>query len=78
MGSGQVKVVFFGFLIDFFKGREHIFEVDSPVKIRDLLRKISPNFNFEVVVVVNDYPATMDSYARPGDIVKVFPHIGGG
>lgn len=79
MKTGQARIIFFGYLIDLVKEREVVLEITEPTKVKDVLsRSLSVSQGLDVVVLINDYPATIDSYVKPGDTVKILPHIGGG
>ncbi|ABL77505.1 MoaD/ThiS family protein [Thermofilum pendens] len=75
----SVRIIFYGFLIDVAKARELTVGVEKPTRLEEILGEgFLAKSGKDLVVLVNDLPATLDTYVRPGDVVKILPHIGGG
>jgi len=77
---GKVKVYYFGFLTEL-SGKEFE-EVELPsadkVRLRDIVcDEVKPLLD-RLVILVNDISVNPDYWLKPGDTVKLLPHIGGG
>jgi len=77
----SVRIVYMGYLSDLAGVKEE--EVALPDSKASLIRSIisarvlSLGEN-AIIILLNDMPASLNSTAKPGDTIKVLPHVGGG
>ncbi|QOJ78511.1 MoaD/ThiS family protein [Infirmifilum lucidum] len=76
----KVKIYYFGFLSEL-SGKSYD-EVELPeragVKVKELVNERIKPFLDTIIILVNDVSVTPDKRVKPGDTVKLLPHIGGG
>ncbi len=76
-----MRVVYLGYLSDLAGVEEE--EVVLPGSRASLVRSVISSRVLSlgesaILILVNDMPASLNSPVKPGDTIKVLPHVGGG
>jgi|UniRef100_A0A7C3WQB7 Molybdopterin converting factor, small subunit len=77
----SVRIVYLGYLSDIAGTREEeVVLPDSKTSTvkRVLNAKVLSLGENALLVLVNSLPASLNSTVKPGDTIKVLPHVGGG
>lgn len=69
-------IKFVGFLRDIIKKQQVEVYLKDPKKVRDLLHSVLPEKN--IIVLINQKGATLDSIVKNDDNVLILPVISGG
>ncbi|SMB98412.1 Molybdopterin converting factor, small subunit [Thermanaeromonas toyohensis ToBE] len=53
-------------------------EIETPAQVADVLEKLNVTLEEPMLILVNGVHATLEKELSPGDVVSVFPPLGGG
>ena len=58
--------------------KEHLMEFKRPVSARDIIDQLGINARDVAILLVNGMDRSLDNELKEGDIVAIFPPVGGG
>jgi sulfur-carrier protein len=73
----EIKIRFFATLREG-RGKEIIELVDEPITVMDLLQKYAIPIEEVAILLVNGRDGTTHHLLKDGDIISIFPPVGGG
>jgi molybdopterin converting factor small subunit len=71
-----VRLKFFGYLVDIAGSRTKEMSLDKPVALREILPSPFPEKN--IIILINQKAASLDSLIRDEDSVVLMPILSGG
>ena len=58
--------------------KEHLMEFNRPVTAHDIINQLGINARDVAILLVNGMDRSLDNELKEGDIVAIFPPVGGG